>query len=411
MPVKIKVLIIGGGGREHALGWKVQQSPLVEKIYFAPGNAGTSQLGQNIEIKINDLSGLLRFAKNNKIDLTIVGPEIPLVLGIVDLFEKHNLTIFGPNKKASQLEGSKIFSKRFMKRFKIPTAEFKVFKHKIRARKYLKTVNFPVVVKADGLAGGKGVVVAENYHEAIKALSDRVVIEECLVGQEVSVIALTDGKTVKVLLPAQDHKAVYDNDQGANTGGMGAYAPARMVNKKMMEQIKNQVFKPTIKGLKQMGIKYQGVLYAGLMLTKKGLKVLEFNCRFGDPETQPQMRLLKTDLVQLIKAVIEDRLGEQKLFFYPMDSVCVVMASKGYPGIYEAGFQISGLTKAPVVFHSGTKSVKSKVVTNGGRVLSVTSRAKDLKTAIKIAYRTVDKIQFKNRYFRTDIAKKGLAYG
>ncbi|MDZ7586351.1 MAG: phosphoribosylamine--glycine ligase [Patescibacteria group bacterium] len=409
--MKMKILIIGSGGREHALAWKVRQSKLVEKIYMAPGNAGTSQLGQNVDIKVNDLKGLLKFAINNKIDLTIVGPEVPLVLGVVDLFAKHNLTIFGPNRKAAQLEGSKIFAKKFMKRFDIPTAEFKVFKNKVKARKYLQSVKFPLVIKADGLAEGKGVVLVNNYHEAIKALGERVVIEECLVGEEVSVIALTDGKSIKVFLPAQDHKAIYNNDKGPNTGGMGAYAPAGVVDKKLMDEIVKRVFAPTFKGLKQMGIKYQGVLYAGLMLTKKGMKVLEFNCRFGDPETQPQMILLQTDLVQLIKAVIEGRLARQSLRFYTGASVCVVLASKGYPGSYKIGLPISGLGKNLTVFHAGTKLINKRVVTNGGRVLGVTSREKDLKTAIKTAYREVDKIMFKNKYFRTDIGKKGLIYG
>jgi len=408
MQLKMKILIIGSGGREHALAWKIKQSKLVEKIYIAPGNAGTGQLGENVAIKVNDLIGLLTFAQKEKIDLTVVGPERPLVLGIVDLFQKNNLKIFGPNKKAAQLEGSKIFAKKFMQKFKIPTAEFKVFNHKARARDYLKTVNFPMVVKADGLASGKGVVVAQNFAEAVKGLTDRVVIEECLVGEEVSVIALTDGKSIKVLLPAQDHKAIYDNDKGPNTGGMGAYAPVPMMDQKLIGQINNQIFQPTIKGLKQMGIKYQGALYVGLMLTKAGPKVLEFNCRFGDPETQPQMRLLRTDLVQLIKAVVEGKLASQSLRFHAGTSVCIVTASKGYPGIYQTGFPITGLTKAPEVFHSGTKLVNGQVVTNGGRVLCVTVRGKTLKEAIKLTYQQVKKIKFTGKYYRQDIGQKGL---
>lgn len=411
MQSKIKVLIIGSGGREHALAWKIKQSRLVEKIYIAPGNAGTGQLGQNIDIKIDDLNGLLNFAKKEKIDLTVVGPEGPLVLGIVDLFQKNNLKIFGPNQKAAQLEGSKIFSKKFMKRFKIPTAKFKIFTDRRLAKKYLQTASFPLVIKADGLAGGKGVVVAKNYQQAVRALTAKVVIEECLVGQEVSIICLTDGKTILPLLPAQDHKAINDNDQGANTGGMGAYAPATMIDETLLEKVIKQVLKPTIKGLQKMGIKYQGVLYAGLMLTKDGPKVLEFNCRFGDPETQPQMVLLKTDLVQLIKAVIKGRLVSQSLRFRAGASACVVLASKGYPGTYRVGYPITGLTKAPVVFHSGTKLVKGKVVTSGGRVLCVTAKNKTLKKAIKSAYQQVKKIKFKNMCFRQDIGRKGLVYG
>lgn len=407
----MKVLIIGSGGREHALAWKVKQSKLVKKIFIAPGNAGTANLGQNVDIQINDLTGLLKFAKDNKIDLTIVGPEAPLVLGIVDLFEKNNLRIFGPRGKAAQLEGSKIFAKRFMKQFKIPTARFKIFTDGRLAKKYLQSAGFPLVIKADGLASGKGVTVAQNYQQAVKVLTERAVVEECLVGQEVSIICLTDGKTILALLPAQDHKAIGDNDQGANTGGMGAYAPVPIVDQALLNKIMKQVFKPTIKGLRQMGIEYRGILYAGLMLTKDGPKVLEFNCRFGDPETQPQMRLLKSDLVKLILACLKGNLKTKKIKFYPGFSVGVVMASKGYPGNYRVGYPISGLTKAPIVFHSGTKLVDGQAVTNGGRVLCVTSRATDLKSAIKMAYRQAGKIKFKNKYFRHDIGKKGLDYG
>lgn len=318
MQSKIKVLIIGSGGREHALAWKIKQSRLVEKIYIAPGNAGTGRLGQNIDIKIDDLNGLLNFAKKEKIDLTVVGPEGPLVLGIVDLFQKNNLKIFGPNQKAAQLEGSKIFSKKFMKRFKIPTAKFKIFTDRRLAKKYLQTASFPLVIKADGLAGGKGVVVAKNYQQAVRALTAKVVIEECLVGQEVSIICLTDGKTILPLLPAQDHKAINDNDQGANTGGMGAYAPVPIVSSTLINEIKRKVLQPVIMGMSKINRPYQGVLYAGIMLTKNGPKVLEFNCRFGDPETQPQMRLLKSDLMELMLVCLQGSLKTKKINFYPV---------------------------------------------------------------------------------------------
>ncbi|MBU1500016.1 phosphoribosylamine--glycine ligase [Patescibacteria group bacterium] len=408
MQSKIKVLIIGSGGREHALAWKIKQSRLVEKIYIAPGNAGTGRLGQNIDIKIDDLNGLLNFAKKEKIDLTVVGPEGPLVLGIVDLFQKNNLKIFGPNQKAAQLEGSKIFSKKFMKRFKIPTAKFKIFTDRRLAKKYLQTASFPLVIKADGLAGGKGVVVAKNYQQAVRALTAKVVIEECLVGQEVSIICLTDGKTILPLLPAQDHKAINDNDQGANTGGMGAYAPVPIVSSTLINEIKRKVLQPVIMGMSKINRPYQGVLYAGIMLTKNGPKVLEFNCRFGDPETQPQMRLLKSDLMELMLVCLQGSLKTKKINFYPGFSVGVVIASKGYPGNYQTGFPITGLTKAPVVFHSGTKLVKGKVVTSGGRVLCVTAKNKTLKKAIKSAYQQVKKIKFKNKYYRRDIGRKGL---
>ena len=410
----MKVLIIGSGGREHALAWKIKQSKQVKKIYIAPGNAGTAQLGKNVDIKADDLIGLLNFAKKEKIDLTVVGPEEPLVLGIVDLFEKNNLKIFGPSQKAVQLEGSKIFAKKFMRRFKIPTAQFKVFNDLVKAKKYLKTVSFPIVVKADGLAAGKGVVVAKNFPEAKKALTRRVVIEECLIGQEVSIICLTDGKTIRILLPAQDHKAVGDNDLGPNTGGIGAYAPVPIVGPALINQIKKEILQPVITGMNQIGRPYQGVLYAGLMLTKAGPKVLEFNCRFGDPETQPQMMMLKSDLVKLILACIKGRLKNEPIDFYPGYSVGVVMASGGYPGNYQTGFPITGLPRNKInlqTFHSGTKLEAGKVVTNGGRVLCVTTREKDLAGAIKAAYSQVKKIKFRNKYYRHDIGRKGLLYG
>ena len=410
----MKVLIIGSGGREHALAWKIKQSRQVKKIFIASGNAGTATWGENIEIKANDLTGLLNFAKKEKVDLTVVGPEEPLVLGIVDLFKKHNLEIFGPIKKAARLEGSKIFAKRFMKQFRIPTAEFKAFKNLTKAKNYLKTVNFPIVVKADGLTAGKGVVVAKNFQEAKKALTRRVVIEECLIGQEVSIICLTDGKTILPLLPAQDHKAVGDNDLGPNTGGIGAYAPVPIVGPALINQIKKEILQPVITGMNQIGRPYQGVLYAGLMLTKAGPKVLEFNCRFGDPETQPQIMMLKSDLVKLILACIQGRLKNEPIDFYPGYSVGVVLASKGYPGSYKIGFPITALPKNNrklQIFQAGTKLEAGKVVTNGGRVLCVTTREKDLAGAIKAAYSQVKKIKFRNKYYRHDIGRKGLLYG
>lgn len=407
----LKILIVGAGGREHALAWKVKQSSLVNKIFIAPGNAGTAAVGENVEIRINDLPGLLKFAKKEKIDLTIVGPEEPLVLGIVDLFKKNGLKIFGPSQKAAQLEGSKIFAKQFMKRFKIPTAKFAVFNDLAKAKKYLKTVSFPVVVKADGLAAGKGVVVAKNYQEAEKALTKRVVIEECLIGQEVSIIGLTDGKTILSLLPAQDHKAIKDNDQGPNSGGMGAYAPVPFVTVDLMRQIKQKILTPTIKGMNKIGRPYQGILYAGLMLTEFGPKVLEFNCRFGDPETQPQMRLLKSDLVELMLAVGARNLAKKKIEFYQGFAIGVVMASKGYPGNYKTGYPISGLKRNAAVFQAGTKLINGRIMTSGGRVVCVTAKAKTLRMAIKAAYKQVTKIKFTNKYFRHDIGQKGLIHG
>lgn len=407
----MKILIIGSGGREHALAWKIKQSKLVKKIFIAPGNAGTAQLGQNIDIRVNDLSGLLNFAKKEKIDLTVVGPEEPLVLGVVDLFEKNNLKIFGPTKKAARLEGSKIFAKKFMRLFSIPTAEFKVFHDPEKAKKYLETVNFPQVIKADGLAAGKGVVIAKNLKEGTAALTDRVVIEEFLIGQEVSIICLTDGKTILPLLPAQDHKPIFDGDKGPNTGGIGAYVPVPVVGPTLINQIKRGILQPVIMGMKKIGRPYQGILYAGLMLTKDGPKVLEFNCRFGDPETQPQMMLLKSDLVKLMLAGIKGKLKNETIDFYSGYSVGVVTVSGGYPGNYQTGFPVSGLPRNKInrqTFHSGTKLESGKIVTNGGRVLCVTTRAKSLAGAIEAAYCQVKKIKFKNKYYRTDIGQKGL---
>jgi len=423
---KIKVLIIGSGGREHAIAWKIKQSPMVREIFIAPGNAGTAKIGNNIDIKAEDLKGLLNFALKEKIDLTIVGPETPLALGIVDLFEKHKLKIFGPSKKAAKIESSKIFAKYFMKKFKIPTANFKVFSNYFEAENYLKKSSFPIVLKADGLAGGKGVIVSTDFEEAKKGLKElmidkkfgsagkRVVIEEYLSGQEISAICLTDGFFVLPLLPAQDHKAIFDNDKGPNTGGMGAYAPVPFVNKKLYNEIVEKILKPAVLGMKKIGRLYKGVLYAGLMLTQEGPKVLEFNCRFGDPETQPQMMLLKSDLVDLMFGCIEGNLEKKKLSWHKGYSVCVVLASKGYPGDYEKGFEIKGLErKLPPnlqIFHAGTKLEGDKVLTQGGRVLGVTSLASSLKLAIKKAYFAIKKIDFENKYFRKDIGAKGLNF-
>ena len=418
----MKILIVGSGGREHALVWKISQSKKVSQIFIAPGNAGTAQIGKNIDIAANNLSSLLHFSLKEKVYLTVVGPEEPLGLGLVDLFEKNNLLIFGPSKKAAQIETSKVFAKRFMKKFNIPTAEFKIFSDYQKAKKYLKTCQFPKVLKADGLAGGKGVSVCWNLKEALLALKTiivekkfgsvgkRVVIEKCLFGQEASIICFTDGQTVLSLLATQDHKPIFDGDKGPNTGGMGAYTPTPFVDEKTLNQVINQILKPTILGMKKINRPYKGVLYAGLMLTKKGPRVLEFNCRFGDPETQPQLMLLKSDLVDLMLTCIKGKLKEKKISWYPGFSVCVVLASGGYPGEYQKGFEIKGLPKKGTsqlqIFHAGTEFEKGKIFTNGGRVLGVTSRGQTLKEAIKKAYLEVKKIRFKNKYYRSDIGAK-----
>jgi len=420
----MKILIVGSGGREHALAWKLRQSKKVSQIFIAPGNAGTAQIGKNISIAVEDLRSLLNFAQKEKIDLTVVGPEIPLALGIVDLFEKNNLLIFGPSKKAAQIEASKVFAKRFMKRFKIPTADFKVFSKCQEAKRYLQACQFPKVLKADGLAGGKGVFVCRTKKQALKALKkimvekkfgsagDRLVIEDCLTGQETSVIAFTDSQTVLPLLAARDHKPIFDGDKGPNTGGMGAIAPTPLVSQPMMRQIIDQILKPAVLEMKRVGRPYRGILYAGLMLTRDGPMVLEFNCRFGDPETQPQLMLLKSDLVDLMLACIKGSLKNKKINWYPGFSVCVILTSQGYPGKYQKGLKISGLPKRNLpkmqIFHAGTKLAKGQTITNGGRVLGVTSRALTLKQAIKKVYIQVRKIGFKNKYFRTDIGATPL---
>ncbi len=417
----MKVLIIGSGGREHALAWKISQSKKVNQIFIAPGNAGTFQIGKNINIAVNDLSSLLHFSLKEKINLIVIGPEEPLNLGIVDLFEKNNLLVFGPSKKAAQLETSKVFAKRFMKKFNIPTAEFKIFSNYQKAKKYLRDCQFPKVLKADGLAGGKGVSICQNLKEALLTLEKmmikkvfgpagkRVIIEDCLSGQEVSLVSFVDGQNILPLLPAQDHKAIFDGDKGPNTGGMGAYAPIPLASQKLLSQITNQILKPTILGMKKINHPYKGVLYAGLMLTPDGPKVLEFNCRFGDPETQPQLMLLKSDLVDLMLTCLKGKLKEEKIRWHSGFSVCVVLASGGYPGKYQKGFITKGFPKNTSqlqVFHSGTKFEKNEIVTDGGRVLGVTSRGKTLKEVIKKAYLVVKKIKFKNKYYRSDIGAK-----
>ncbi len=423
----MKVLVIGAGGREDALVWKINQSPKVKKIYCAPGNAGTAQLAENLNIKADDVAGLKKFAKENKIDLTVVGPEIPLVAGIVDEFAKEGLKIFGPNKAAAMIEGSKVFSKDFMLKYELPTAQAGIFDNSKEAIAYIEEMGAPIVVKADGLAAGKGVIVAKTKEEAIAAVKDimekkqfgeagnKVVVEECLKGEEASIIAITDGKTVLSLASSQDHKRVSDNDEGLNTGGMGAYSPAPIVTDQLMEQIDQTVLKPFIAGMEQEGIDYKGVIYAGIMVTKEGPKVLEFNARFGDPETQPIMMRMQSDIVPIFEAVIAGKLAGKNIEWKDKAAVCVVLASGGYPGKYEKGIPISGIEKVDqldnaYVFHAGTKLSGKNIVTSGGRVLGVTALGDGIKFAIQNAYRAVDLIKFKGMHYRRDIGKKALKY-
>jgi len=415
----MKILIVGSGGREHALGWKLSQSKKVKKIYFAPGNAGTLSIGDNINIKVDNINQLAQFAKDKKIDLTFVGPELPLSLGIVDQFRKEKLLIIGPTKSASRIETSKIFAKKLMAKYKIPTAEFAVFENKKAARDYLKTAKFPLVIKADGLYAGKGVMVCQKYQQAqifLNQLSEgRIIIEECLFGQEVSFMVATDGKDFISFLSSQDHKRLKDKDLGPNTGGMGAYAPVPFVDKKLVKRIEKEIVAPTIKALDKEDCLYQGILYPGLILTKTGPKVLEFNCRFGDPETQPLMMMLKNDLLPILISTVKKTVNKQQLIFKSGSSVCVVLASAGYPGNYKKGEVIKGLNKIKdkntVVFHAGTSTKDKQIVTNGGRVLGVTSYGKNIKQAIKKAYQVIGKqgVWFKKMVFRKDIGDKAIS--
>ena len=422
----MKVLVVGSGGREHALVWKLAQSPRVEKIYCAPGNAGIAEQAECLPVKGEDIEGLLKVAKEKKIGLTVVGPEAPLTLGIVDRFQAEGLRIFGPTKNAARLEGSKAFMKDLLKKYRIPTAAFETFTNPAQAKIYLKKVGAPIVVKADGLAAGKGVILCQTVAEAEAAVDDimvkkvfgpagdRVVVEEFLTGEEASFLALTDGEIVLPLASCQDHKAIFDNDQGPNTGGMGAYSPAPVVTPQIHERVMQEIMIPTVRAMKKEGATYRGVLYAGLMIGKDGPKTLEFNARFGDPETQPLLFRMKSDLLPLLEAVAEGSLQGKSIEWYDDPAVCVVMASKGYPGSYQKGFPITGLAEANAlpdsfVFHAGTALKDGQVVTNGGRVLGVTARGKDIKAAIEHAYQAVKKISWDGAYYRTDIGQKALA--
>ena len=418
-----KVLIIGSGGREHALAWKLKQSKRVEKLYCAPGNAGIGQVAQRVRIKPENIRGLADFAQRQKIDLTVVGPEKPLAMGIVDEFRKRKLRIFGPDRQGAQIESSKVFAKQFMQKYHIPTAPFRVFETFAEAIGFCKTVQYPVVVKADGLAAGKGVIIVRNLDEATKAIEDimvhkrfgnagdRIVIESFLVGREVSVMALTDGRVIVELLPSQDHKQLHNGDRGPNTGGMGAYCPAGFVTEEEMRQVREYILQPLLSGFQAENINYRGVIYAGLMLTDSGPRVLEFNCRFGDPEIQAVLPLLQTDLYSLLRAVVDRRLSRiSKLKWRRGAAVCVVMASKGYPGSYQTGKPIQGLNQATGngtwVFHAGTRRDGRAWLTAGGRVLGVTAVGDNLDAALKKAYDGVRKIRFNGAVYRRDIGRR-----
>ena len=422
----MKILIIGSGGREHALAWKCASSEKTEKVYVAPGNAGTAleDKVENINIAYNDIEGLLSFALNNDIDLTIVGPEEPLVKGVVDTFEDNNLRIFGPSKAASQLEGSKSFCKDFLEKYQIPTAGYKTFTDPELACRYLQDQKFPIVIKADGLAAGKGVIIAETLEHAERTVKDmlednqfgdagsRVVIEDFLEGEEASFIVMVDGENILPMATSQDHKARDNGDLGPNTGGMGAYSPAPVVTEEIYSRVMREVIEPTVQGMKADGNIYKGFLYAGLMIAKDGsIKVLEYNCRFGDPETQPIMMRLKSNLPELCSMAVDGLLDQAEIEWDNRVSLGVVLAADGYPGSYNSG-EIIGLPKDSQdskVFHAGTKSDNGKVLSSGGRVLCATSLGESIQDAQKNAYKLLSQIDWAGSYYRTDIGFKAIS--
>lgn len=423
----MKILVIGSGGREHALTWKLRESQLMEEIYCAPGNAGIAQEGECCPVDVSKPQALLELARDLKVDLTVVGPEAPLVAGVVDLFEKEDLWVVGPTAAAAQLEGSKIFSKQFMHRHAIPTARFVAAEQFEAAVKSLAGFQLPVVVKADGLAAGKGVVVAQSTEEAIQALDEfmrqktlgsageRVVIEECLTGEELSFIVLSDGKGMLPLVPTQDHKAVFDNDQGPNTGGMGAYSDDTILDGPVREDILRRIVLPSLAGMAADGHPFRGFLYCGLMMTASGPMTLEYNVRLGDPEAQPILMRLRSDLVELFQGLRQGELAAHEAHWSPNPAVCVVLASKGYPAKPELGKSITGYAAAEAqggvkVFHAGTVFHDNKLLTTGGRVLGVTATGPDLPAAIERAYTAVGKIRFEGMHFRRDIGAKGLRH-
>jgi phosphoribosylamine--glycine ligase len=422
----MQILVIGSGGREHALAWKIAQSPKVSKLWAAPGNAGIAEVAECVNVSATDVRLLADFAERKRIDLTVVGPEVPLTLGVVDEFQRRGLRIFGPTRDAAIIEGSKVFAKHLMKKYQIPTGFYQTFAHADDARRYIHEVGAPVVVKADGLAAGKGAIVCMEVSEALDAVAkimeervfgdagERLVVEEYLEGEEASFLAFTDGETVLPMASSQDHKRVFDDDQGPNTGGMGAYSPAPVITDELHQQVMERVMIPAVRGMAAEGRRYKGVLYAGLMIKAGEARVLEFNARFGDPEAQPLVVRMASDLVPVLEAVVEERLRGQALQWKPDASVCVVMASGGYPGPYERGYPIAGLREAAavpgvVVFHAGTARRNDQIVTAGGRVLGVTATGRDVGEAIARAYEAVEKIHWEGVHYRTDIGRRALS--
>lgn len=421
----MKVAVIGGGGREHTLAWKLSQSLNVEKLYAIPGSAAMAEIATCVSIPLSDLEGIADYCVQEGIDMLVVGPEVPLTEGLADICQAKGLAVFGPNKAAAQMEGSKVFAKNLMKKYHVPTAAYASFTDGEAAKQYIHEQGAPIVVKADGLAAGKGVVVAQTEEEAIDAVNammedhifgasgGRIVIEECMVGEEASLLTFVDGKTIVPMISAQDHKRIFDNDEGPNTGGMGAYAPAPVMTPALIKEVEDTILRPTIEGLRQEGITYQGCLYAGLMITAKGPKVVEFNCRFGDPETQAVLPLLDSDLAEIMYACTQGKLRPDMVQWKPASACCVIMASAGYPASSHKGDVIEGLDaldKDAMVFHSGTAKKDGSYVTNGGRVLGVTAVAPTLQEAIDKAYKNVQAIHFDGQQVRSDIGVKGLKH-
>jgi phosphoribosylamine--glycine ligase len=422
----MNVLVVGGGGREHALVWKIAQSPLVDRLFCAPGNAGIAAQAECVDIGAAEVLRLRRFARENAVDLTVVGPEAPLVKGIVDAFETAGLRVFGPNREAARLEGSKVFAKQLMQRHSIPTAEFRTFNAPERAKAYLDMIGAPIVVKADGLAAGKAAIVCQTVEEAYEAVDrimirnefgeagDQIVVESRLTGEEASMIAFTDGRTIAVMPSSQDHKPAYDGDEGPNTGGMGAYSPAPVISDELAAQIEREVLVQAVHAMNREDKQYRGVLYAGIMVTDDGPQVLEFNCRLGDPETQPLLMRLESDLLPVLLATLDETLEDADIRWDERPTCCVVMASGGYPVSYKKGYPIEGLDEAGamddvIVFHAGTRLEDGQVLTNGGRVLGVTARGETICRARDRAYEAVERIYFHEAHYRTDIAAKAIA--
>ena len=416
----MRILVVGGGGREHAICWKLNNESNVEKIYCAPGNAGISSVAKCIDIQDSDIENLLKFAKENQIDLTIVGPEIPLVAGIVDAFEKEGLKIFGPNKECAQLEGSKAFSKNFMIRHNLPTAKYKEYTNLDEAISEIDSFGYPVVIKADGLAAGKGVVIPENREDAITTLKemmsdkkfgkagDKIVVEEFLNGIETSILAFVDNDTIVPMVSSKDHKKVFEGETGLNTGGMGTFSPSEIYTDELAKEIQEKILDKTLEGFKKDNLNYKGILFVGLMITEDGPKILEYNVRFGDPETQSVLFRLDTDLNKIISAILDNNLKNIEINYSKEEAICVMLTSGGYPESYEKGKVISGLENLDsdiVVFHSGTKFDNENIVTNGGRVIGITAKGKSVKEAGEKVYENIKKINFEKMHYRKDIWK------